>query len=60
MQLLVLAGAKSIKTVITINSTAISLFGKDVEVIWLSEKVHPTLFARYGENTMDEIVFRNL
>ena len=56
MQLLALLGADKIKTAITINSTAVSLFGNNVDIIWLSEEVHPKLFARYGKNTMDEIV----
>ncbi len=59
MQLLVLLGGGNIKTAITINSTAVSLFGDAVKIIWLGEKVHPKLLARYGDNTMDEIVHRS-
>ena len=59
MQLLVLLGVENIKTVVTINSTAVSMFGKDVEIIWLGEGCHPVIEKRYGITPMEEVVFRS-
>ena len=59
MQLLVLLGVENIKTVVTIDSTAVSMFSQDVEIIWLGEGCHPVLERRYGIIPMEEVVFRS-
>ena len=58
MQLLMLTGEiNNIKTAVTINSTAISLFDKNTNIVWLGDRVHPKILALCGDNKMEEVVF---
>ena len=57
MQLLVLCGVQNISHVITINSTAVSMFSRDVNIVWLGTDCHPDLFKHYGRSLKEEVLY---